>query len=83
MRIRLFGPAHLADLREFFDRWGCTTYKLSDTTIEVVVLDAPSEREGRKEAGLYLHTWLASHPGVEAEPFDDRTASNELLLPLG
>ncbi len=35
-----------ADLRDFFHRWGCVTYELSDDAIEVIVPDAPGESQG-------------------------------------
>lgn len=36
MRVRLPDPALRADLRDFFRRWGCITYKVNDDAIEVV-----------------------------------------------
>jgi hypothetical protein len=33
-------------------RWGCVAYEVNDDTIEVVVPDAPAERQGRWELHL-------------------------------
>jgi len=51
-------------------RWGCVTYELNDDAIEVIVPDAPAERQGRRELHLYLETWRARHPGLELELLD-------------
>jgi len=70
MRVRLTDPVLRADLRDFFDRWGCVTYEVNDEAIEVIVPDAPAERQGRRELHLYLETWRAHHPGLELELLD-------------
>jgi hypothetical protein len=70
MRVRLSDPALRADLRDFFHHWGCVTYEVNDEAIEVIVSDAPSERQGRRELHLYLETWRAHHPGLELEVLD-------------
>lgn len=46
MRVRLPDPALRADLRDFLHRWGCVTYEVIDGAIEVIVSDAPAERQG-------------------------------------
>ena len=51
-------------------RWGCVTYEVTDDTIEVIVPDAPAERQGRRELRLYLETWRAHQPGLEPELLD-------------
>jgi len=61
VRVRLPDPVLRADLRDFFDRWGCVTYEVNDEAIEVIVPDAPAERQGRRELHLYLETWRAHH----------------------
>jgi hypothetical protein len=58
------------DLRDFFHRCGCVTYEVNDDAIEVVVPDAPAERQARRELHLYLETWQARHPGLELEFLD-------------
>jgi hypothetical protein len=70
VRIRLSDPALRADLRDFFHHWGCVTYEVNDEAIEVIVPDAPSERQARRELHLYLETWRAHHPGLELELLD-------------
>ena len=70
MRVRLPDPDLRADLRDFFHRWACVTYEVNDDTIEVIVTDAPTERQGRRELHLYLDTWRAQHPGLELELLD-------------
>jgi hypothetical protein len=39
-------------------------------SIEVIVPDAPGERQGRPELRLYLETWRARDPGLELELLD-------------
>src|SRR5438876_8166340 len=46
MRVRLPDPALRADLRDFLHRWGFVTYEVSGGAIEVIVPDAPAERQG-------------------------------------
>jgi len=67
VRVRLPDPALRAELRDFFHRWGCVTYEVNGDAIEVVVPDAPDERQERRELHLYLETWRAHHPGLELE----------------
>jgi hypothetical protein len=49
---------------------GCVTHEINDDTLEVIVPDAPSESQGRRELHLYLETWRARHPGLELELLD-------------
>ena len=70
MRVRLSDLALRTDLRDFFHRWGCVTYEVNDGALEVIVPDAPGERQGRRELHLYLETWRAHHPGLELELLD-------------
>jgi hypothetical protein len=46
VRVRLPDLALRADLRDFFHRWGCVTYEVSDDAIEVIVPDAAGARQG-------------------------------------
>jgi hypothetical protein len=46
------------------------TYEVNDGALEVIVPDAPGERQGRRELHLYLETWRAHHPGLELELLD-------------
>ena len=46
------------------------TYEHSDEALEVIVPDAPGERQGRCELHLFLETWQAHHPGLELEVLD-------------
>jgi hypothetical protein len=72
VRVRLPDPALRADLRDFLHRWSCVTYEVIDGAIEVIVSDAPAERQGRRrrELDIYLEAWRAHHPGLELEPLD-------------
>ena len=70
MRVRLSDPALRAELRDFFHRWGCVTYEVDGDVIEVVVPDAPDERQERRELHLYLDTWRAHHAALELELFE-------------
>jgi hypothetical protein len=55
---------------EFWHPTGCLTYEVNDELIEVIVPDAPDERQGRRELHLYLETWRAHHPAAELELLD-------------
>jgi hypothetical protein len=46
------------------------TYEVIDDTIEVIVPDAPTEQQGRRELQLHLETWRAHHPDLELELID-------------
>ena len=70
MRVRLPDPELRADLRDFLHRWGFVTSEVSDGAIEVIVPDAPAERQGRRELHLYLETWRAHRSGLELELLD-------------
>jgi hypothetical protein len=70
VRVRLPDLALRADLRDFFHRWGCVTYEVSDDAIEVIVPDAAGARQGRRELHLYVEIWRADHPGLELEFLD-------------
>jgi len=70
VRVRLPDPTLRADLRDFLNRWGCVTYELNNDAIEIIVPDAPAERQGRRQLHLYLETWRAHHPGLELELLD-------------
>ncbi len=65
--IRVSDPALVADLRDSFRRWNCITAEASRDTIQVLLPDAPSERQAQIEIRTCLGSWLAQHPGVEAE----------------
>jgi hypothetical protein len=65
--IRISDPALLSDLRDFFRRWGCISIETSRDTVQALVPEPPSEREGQLEIRTCLDAWLARHPGVEAE----------------
>ncbi len=70
VRVRLPDPTLRADLRDYFQRWGCVTYVVDDDVIEVIVPDASGERQARRELQLYLETWRTHHPGLEPELTD-------------
>ena len=70
MRVRLPDPAS-APTYEISSTAGAALPTTSnDDTIEVIVTDAPAERQGRRELHLYLDTWRAQHPGPELELLD-------------
>jgi hypothetical protein len=70
---RARSPSQLSSPRRstaVLHRWGCVTYEVSDGAIEVIVPDAPAERQARRELDLYFETWRAQHPGLELELLD-------------
>jgi len=65
--IRLDDPALVSDLRDSLRRRGCISIEVSRDTVQVLLADAPSEREAQREIRTHLDAWLAKHPGVAAE----------------
>jgi hypothetical protein len=67
MRVRIGDPALLRDLLDFLRRAECVAEQASADTLDVFVPHAPSAGQARRELDLYLATWRARHPDVEAD----------------
>jgi hypothetical protein len=62
VRIRVDPPALLGDLCWHFERAGFDVQKIRSDSIAVRRLDAPSDAQARREIGLHLRIWEATHP---------------------
>lgn len=70
MRVRISDSALLGDLLDFLRRTECVAEQASADSLDVFVPHAPSAAQARREVDVYLATWRARHPGVEAEVFE-------------
>ena len=68
VRVRLPDPALRVDLGDFFHRWGCVTYEVGDDTLEVIVPDAPAERQGSESDSAISRTWFAQRSILPTSP---------------
>ena len=88
LHVFVSNPRLLLDLQFFLRRFGCATTQIQTHGIEVVVPDAPSDEQARREVTVYLEIWRARkvRSGFEAqgletgiddghEPDDARLAS--------
>ena len=66
MHVYISQPAVTADLRDFLERSDCIVRELHPYDLEVHVTRALSEAQARRELDVYLATWQALNPGVEA-----------------
>jgi hypothetical protein len=84
VRVRLPDPSHRADLRDFFHRWGCVTYEVSDDALEVIVPDAPAERQGAASSSTSRpgeHITRGSSWSSSTDPSESRLSSTPQALP--
>ena len=66
MHVYISEPAVLPDLRDFLERSECVVRQWHAYDLEVHVTRAFSEAQARRELDVYLATWQAFNPGVEA-----------------
>jgi hypothetical protein len=66
MHVYLSHPAALADLRRFLERADCVVSERNAHHLEVEFDEAISASQARRELDVYLATWQATHPGIEA-----------------
>jgi hypothetical protein len=66
MRLRLFDPAALPELRQHFVRSGFTVADDSDRLV-IRRPDAPNAEHERREIDLHLQVWQTMHPDVRVE----------------
>ena len=66
MRLRLFDPAALPELRQHFVRSGFT---VADDGERLVIRrpDSRNAEQGRREIELHLQVWQTMHPDVLVE----------------
>jgi hypothetical protein len=66
LRVFLNNPASLRNLQDFLRRAECIAEQCRSDELEVYVPGAPSDEQARRELNVYLATWQANNPGVEA-----------------
>jgi hypothetical protein len=66
LHVYLSQPAVLPDLRDFLERADCVVRECHAYDLEVRVTRALSEDQARRELDVYLATWQAFNPGIEA-----------------
>jgi hypothetical protein len=66
MRLRLFDPAAIPELRQHFQRSG---FALADDGENLVIRrpDAANAEHERREIELHLQVWQTMHPDVRVE----------------
>jgi hypothetical protein len=66
MRLRLFDPAALPDLRQHFARSG---FSVAGDAAALVVRhpDVANAEQDRREVELHLQVWLTMHPEARVE----------------
>jgi hypothetical protein len=66
MHVFISHPAAVPALRDFLERAECVVGACNPYDLEVHLAHAPSEAHARRELDVYLATWQAMNPGVEA-----------------
>jgi hypothetical protein len=66
LHVFISNPRLLRDLQNSLRRAGCIAEQRRSHELEVYVPEAPSEDQARRELNVYLATWQATNPGVEA-----------------
>ena len=56
----------LRSLQDLLRQAGCVAEERRSHQLEVYLPGAPSEDQARRELNVYLATWQAKNPGVEA-----------------
>jgi hypothetical protein len=75
MHVFISHPGSLQDLGAFLERAECAVESCHGHYLEVRLPHAYSEAQGRRELDIYLASWQAANPGVEAYVVDrDRVA---------
>jgi len=66
MRLRLFDPAAIPELRQHFVRSG---FSVADDAERLVIrrLDATNAEQERREIELHLQVWQTMHPEARVE----------------
>jgi hypothetical protein len=66
LHVYVSHPTALPDLRDFLQRAECVVHARNAYDLEVDLPRALTPRQGRRELDVYLATWQALHPGIEA-----------------
>jgi hypothetical protein len=74
MYVYISDPAMLPNLQDFLRRADCVAEQRRSHELEVYVPAARNDRHARRELSVYLATWQAANPGVEAYVLDGASA---------
>jgi len=69
LHVFVSNPRLLFDLQFFLRRMGCATTHVHSHELEVEVLGAPSEAQGRREVQLYLALWEGRKQPADVEVY--------------
>jgi hypothetical protein len=64
--VYISDPDQILSLQEFLRETGCTAERRRSHELVVDLHGAPSEAQARREVNVYLASWQARNPGVEA-----------------
>jgi hypothetical protein len=66
LHVYISNPRMLRSLQDLLRQAGCVAVERRSHQLEVYLPGAPSEDQARRELNVYLATWQAKNPGVEA-----------------
>jgi hypothetical protein len=66
LHVFISDPQLLFNLQDLLRRAGCVAEQRRSHELDVYLSEAPSHEQARRELNVYLATWQATHPGVEA-----------------
>lgn len=66
LHVFISHPPSLQDLCAFLERADCVVQRCHAHDVEVHLPRAYSESQARRELDIYLATWQATNPGIEA-----------------
>jgi hypothetical protein len=75
LNVFISDPTLLHDLRKFLQRAECVAEQRRAHELEVFLPQAVSEAQARRELDIYLATWQAMNPGIEAYVVDSNDAA--------
>jgi hypothetical protein len=70
LHVFISNPQLLSDLQLSLRRAGCVAEQRRSHELEVYLPEASSPELARRELNIYLATWQATNPGVEAYIID-------------
>jgi hypothetical protein len=66
LNVYISDPRMLMNLQAFLRRAGCVAEERRSHELEVYVPDIGDGKQARREVNVYLASWQAQNPGVEA-----------------
>jgi hypothetical protein len=77
LHVFLSDPQSFRSLQDFLRRAECVAEQRRSHELDVFVPRARNEREARRELSVYLASWQAANPGVEAYIVDSPPVTPE------